>query len=178
MRGLRCNNFSFGSTVSCACESWQSKVRCVRVCVCVCIYMRRDFLPFSFPFSHLPLNRKHAQYTPCQRREREGWLIYVSTLQVCLLSMFVSETIFLQLSFSLSFFLSFFASICCRDHQNIQHHKIHIVSEPTKRLSNWSLSRLHIKFYLLSTQVLTIWYYKFQLAHSVGSYCISAEQVL
>ena len=68
------------------------------------IYMRRDFLPFSFLFSHLPLNRKHAQYTPCQRRGREGWLIYVSTLQVCLLLMFVSETIFLQLSFSVSFF--------------------------------------------------------------------------
>lgn len=177
MRGLRCNNCGFGSTVSCACKGWQSKVRCVFV------YMRRDFLPFSFPFSHLSLNRKHAQYTPCQRRGREGWLIYVSTLQVCLLSMFVSETIFLQLSFSLSLFLPFFisfffVSICCRDHYNIQRHKIYIISEPTKRLSNWSLSRLHIRFYLLSTQVLTIWYYKFQLARSVGSYCIGVEQVL
>ena len=64
-----------------------------------CVYIRdKGFPPFSLSlFTSSPLTDER----PCKRREKESWLIYVSTLQVCLLSMFVSETIFLLLSFFL-----------------------------------------------------------------------------
>jgi len=133
------------------------------VCVCVCIYIciyEKGFPPFFFSlFTSTPKPKACSIHPLSKKGERR--LANLRFYAPGLFAVDVCERNNISAAFfSLSFFF-FFVSICCRDHYNIQHHKIHTVSEPTKRLSNWSLSRLHVRFYLLSTQVLTIWYYKF-----------------